>query len=173
MGPMRTYLFGLVLCALVASPATAQLSSSLTPSARVKVGVLMPRGATKDTFGTQQPGILAEIGGAQSTDGSALTVGFFSDRGAGKTMRTVPVLLTKSAAFASPIPGLNSLYTSSGIGLYLIDADGSGVKSRWGGYIGAGLRLGGMTVEAQYHHVSGSVAGFAPNGVALLLGLKI
>lgn len=174
MHPMRTYLFGVAVSALLATPALAQLNPNVSPSARVKVGILMPGGKAKDTIGAQQPGTLVELGGYHAADGSVLSVGYFGGTRQGVTMRTVPILLTKSTPMASPIPGLTGFYSGSGLGAYFIDADGSGAKSRWGGYVSVGFQLaGGITAEAQYHYVNGNVAGYSPKGVAYMLGLKL
>lgn len=173
MGAMRTYLLGIALCAALSATASAQQLGTGSPL-RLKLGVLQPRGDARDVMGSQHLGGMADITMARSPDGSTLSVGYFGAQRNGQKMRTVPVLLTKSSEGVSPIPGLAGFYTGSGFGAYFIDAAGSGFKTRWGGYISAGIRLAGdLFAEAQYHYVSSGVNGFSPSGVALLVGRKL
>lgn len=145
-----------------------------TPAPRqIRLGVLHPRGETANTFGDSLKGVLADLGPSRSDAGSMVTVGYFSGTQAGRTFTTVPVLLTKSGEATSPIPGIDGFYTGTGLGAYFTRAEGAGSKTLWGGYAAVGLRLpGGLFAETQYHAVSGNVGGFAPGGVAFVVGRR-
>jgi hypothetical protein len=140
---------------------------------RVKLGVLQPQGRTAETFGSQHYGVQVDIAGSKQADATTLSVGYFQARRNGQSMRTIPVLLTKTSEGSSPVSGLTGFYSGTGFGIYFIDAAGSGLKQRFGGYFSGGYRVsGGFYVEAQYHLISGNVNGFRPNGLAILLGRR-
>ncbi len=145
-----------------------------TPAPRqIRIGVLNPRGATSDTFGSSFKGAMADLGPSRSDAGSMVTVGLFAGSRAGRTFSTIPVLLTRAGEGSSPLPGIDGFYTSTGVGAYFTRADGAGSKTLWGGYAAIGLRLpGGLFAESQYHAVSGNVGGFSPNGVAFVVGRR-
>lgn len=150
----------------------AQNATELVPL-RVKLGVLQPGGRTAETFGSQHYGLQIDIAGSKQADAETLSIGYFQARRNGQTMRTIPVLLTKTSNGSSPVGGLSGFYTGTGLGIYFIDAAGSGLKQRFGGYFSGGYRVsGGFYVEAQYHLISGNVNGFTPNGLAILLGRR-
>jgi hypothetical protein len=167
---------------VLTSPVRAQLNqksalSSETIPLRIRLGVLRPSSATtRNLSGSQVPGGLVDLSSSRSEDARTLTVGYFQGSSAGKSFRVAPLLITKTSAGASGATsstGMTGFFSSEGFGIYFMDAAGSGFKARYGGYIGAGLRLtGGLFVEAQYHYVSGSVNGASPNGVALFIGRR-
>ena len=171
-----------ILTAVSLVPAQAQLNpktgiTSETIPLRIRLGVLRPSGeATRTLSGSQVPGGMIDLSSSRSETERTLTVGYFQGRSAGKSFRVAPLLVTKSSAGASrsaDSTGMTGFFTSEGYGVYFVDAAGSGFKARFGGYIGAGLRLtGGLFVEAQYHRVSGSVNGASPNGIALFIGRR-
>jgi hypothetical protein len=171
-----------ILVAVPSSPVRAQLGptsaiSSETIPLRIRLGVLRPNSSTTRTLsGSQVLGGLVDLSSSRSETARTLTVGYFQGSSAGKSFRVAPLLVTKSSAGASggsSSTGMTGFFTSEGFGAYFVDAAGSGFKARFGGYIGAGLRLtGGLFVEAQYHYVSGSVNGASPNGVALFIGRR-
>jgi hypothetical protein len=183
MAPMQNLVRMAALTTLLVSalstPALAQLSPSAgsameTIPLRIKLGVWRPSGqATRNLSGSQVPGGLIDLSGSKAEDSRTLTVGYFQGSSAGKSFRIAPLLITKASAGSSGSSGTSGFFTSQGVGAYFIDAAGSGFKARYGGYMGAGLRLsGGLFVEAQYHYVSGSVNGASPNGIALFFGRR-
>jgi hypothetical protein len=161
-------------------PAQAQLNPTAASVAetiplRIKLGVLRPSSTTTRTLsGSQVPGGLIDLSSTRAETARTLTVGYFQGSTAGKSFRVAPLLVTKtSGGGSSTASSMTGFYTSEGFGAYFIDAAGSGFKARFGGYMGAGLRLtGGLFVEAQYHYVSGSVNGASPNGIALFIGRR-
>jgi hypothetical protein len=161
-------------------PAWSQVNSTTTAVSetiplRIKLGVLRPSGSdTRALGGSQIPGGLVDLSSTHSETARTLTVGYFTGSSAGKTFRVAPLLVTKtSGGSSSGTSSMTGFFTSEGYGAYFVDAAGSGFKARFGGYMGAGLRLtGGLFVEAQYHYVSGSVNGASPNGIALFIGRR-
>ncbi|MFM7322900.1 MAG: hypothetical protein ACKO5K_15480 [Armatimonadota bacterium] len=172
---MRTVFALVAMVAVSVKSSDCALAQSFgAPGPRqIRLGVLHPRGATADTFGDSLKGVLADLGPSKSDAGSMITVGYFSGSRAGRSFTTAPILLTRSGQATSPIPGIDGLYSSTGLGAYLTRADGAGSKTLWGGYAAIGLRLpGGLFAETQYHAVSGNVGGFAPSGVAFVVGRR-
>jgi hypothetical protein len=182
---VRMAALALIPAGVLASPVRAQLKptsalSSETVPLRIRLGVLRPNSSTTRTLsGSQVPGGMVDLSSSRAEDARTLTVGYFQGSTAGKSFRVAPLLVTKTSARASGssstsgMTGMTGFFTSEGYGVYFIDAAGSGFKTRFGGYMGAGLRLsGGLFVEAQYHYVSGSVNGASPNGLALFIGRR-
>lgn len=184
MSPMQNLVRMAVLATVLLIGASAPVRAQLNPTAnsvaetiplRIKLGVLRPSGSdTRALSGSQVPGGMVDLSSSRSETDRTLTVGYFTGSTAGKSFRVAPLLVTKtSSASSSGTSGMTGFFTSEGFGAYFVDAAGSGFKARFGGYIGAGLRLtGGLFVEAQYHYVSGSVNGASPNGIALFIGRR-
>ena len=179
---VRMATLAIIPVAVLTSPARAQLNpksaiTSETIPLRIRLGVLRPSSiTTRNLSGTQVLGGMVDLSSSRSEEARTLTVGYFQGNAAGKSFRVAPLLVTKSSAGTSggsSSTGMTGFFTSEGFGAYFVDAAGSGFKARFGGYIGAGLRLtGGLFVEAQYHYVSGSVNGASPNGIALFIGRR-
>lgn len=184
MGAMRNLVRLAALTGALAGGIVAPAAAQLNPTAasvaetiplRIKLGVLRPNSATTRTLsGSQVPGGLIDLSSTKSETARTLTVGYFQGSDSGKSFRVAPLLVTKtSGGSSSGTSGTTGFFTSEGFGAYFVDANGSGFKARFGGYIGAGLRLtGGLFVEAQYHYVNGSVNGASPNGLALFIGRR-
>lgn len=180
MGEMRNFVpfsCAIVATGLSALPAAAQLGSKSsvaeTIPLRFRVGALQfSNGKTRDLVGARAYGGEVDLVTSKA-DSSALTAGYFEARRNGKSARIVPLLTSKSTDSSAPVSNLTGFYSTTGVGVYFIDAAGSGFKAKFGGYLGMGLRLtGGLFVEAQYHYVSGNVNGVTPNGVGIFIGRR-
>ena len=158
---------GLGLLSCSAPAAQAQGSGPLL--IRAKFGnIPLNDSATKTSVGSSQKGFEADFGSKISGGNSFLTVGYFEARKSGQFLRTIPITFTNIGPGPLPFGGL---YTTSGVGVYLLSTNGSSNKSVFGGFFGAGLRLGGgLFAEAKYHQVQGDVKGLNPNGLAVLIG---
>ena len=159
-------LAGLAALAISAPAARAQGSGPLL--IRAKFGnIPLNDDSTKTAVGSSQKGVELDFGSKATGGNSFLTVGYFETRKSGQYLRTIPITLTNLGQGPLPFPGV---YTTSGIGAYLLSTNGSGSKVHYGGFVGIGLRLGGIFAEAKYHQVQGDVKGLNPNGLAVLVG---
>lgn len=170
MPAMRSTLLSAVLAALCAVDSSAQMASQAP--LRVRVGQWQARSAAK-SLDSAHIGVSVDLPGWATPDGSQWTLGFFRGDNGSQQMETIPVLLTKSSEGSSLLPGLPGAYSATGFGAYRVSVTGVGDKVLFGGFIGAGMRIGdSLFAELQYHSVSGSVNGFSPNGVTMMLGKR-
>lgn len=139
---------------------------------RVKVGQFQMRGAASD-IQRSQPGFTVDVPKSGLADGSQWTIGFFRGKSGASTMETMPILLTKTSEGTSFLPGLPGAYTASGFGAYRVSVTNLGAKFLFGGYVGVGMRIAeSLFAELQYHSVSGSLGGYSPNGVSVMVGKR-
>jgi outer membrane protein W len=168
---MRTTTIALAaaLGTLAFSAPAAQAQGSGPLLIRAKFGnIPLNDSVTKTGVGSSQKGFEVDFGSKISGGNSFLTVGYFETRKSGQFLRTMPITFTNHGQGPLPFGGL---YTTSGIGAYVLSTNGSSNKVRYGGFFGAGLRLGGgLFAEAKYHQVQGDINGLSPNGLAVLVG---
>ena len=168
---MRTFTIALAvgLGMLACSTPAARAQGSGPLLIRAKFGnIPLNDDATKKGVGSSQKGFEVDFGSKASGGNSFLTVGYFETRKSGQFLRTIPITLTNQGQGPLPFGGL---YTTSGIGAYLLSTNGSSNKVHYGGFFGVGLRLGGgLFAETKYHQIQGDVKGLNPNGLAVLVG---
>ena len=168
---MRTPLIVLVgaVAALAYSAHAAQAQGSGPLLIRAKyVNLPLSDDTTRQRVGSSQKGAEIDFGSKASGGNSFLTVGYFETRKSGQFLRTMPITLTNHGTGPLPFGGI---YTTSGIGAYLLSTNGSGAKVKYGGFFGVGLKIGGgLFAEAKYLQVQGEVNGLNPNGLAILIG---
>jgi hypothetical protein len=159
-------LLGIV--ALTLTPLAAQAQGSGPLLIRAKLGQLQISDAsTKNLVGSNHTGLELDIGSKVSGGNSFLTVGYFEKRQNGRFLRSIPITLTNLGQGPLPFTGL---YTTSGIGAYLLSTNGAS-RTQFGGFFGVGLRLGGgLFAEAKYTQINGDINGLNPNGLAMFIG---
>jgi hypothetical protein len=157
------------VAALLSGVPAAQAQGSGPLLIRAKyVSLPLNDDTTKQTVGSSQKGIEFDFGSKASGGNSFLSVGFLETRKAGRSLRTIPITITNHGQGPLPFGGL---YTTSGIGAYLLSTNGSSTKVRYGGFFGVGLKIGGgLFAETKYLQVQGDVSGLNPNGLAILIG---
>jgi hypothetical protein len=170
---MRAMRYGAFLTPLVLAaclPVSAQTLGEWP--LRVKVGQFQMRGPASDLQRTHS-GFSVDIPKSGLPDGSQWTVGYVRGKSGSVTMETIPILLTKSSEGAAFLPSLPGAYTASGFGAYRVSVTNLGAKFLFGGYVGVGMRIAeSLFAELQYHSVSGSLGGYAPNGVSVMVGKR-
>jgi hypothetical protein len=157
---------GAALLALSSLTARAQGSGPLL--IRAKLGQLqISDTSTKNVVGSNHTGFEVDFGSKASGGNSFLTVGYFEKRQNGRYLRSIPITITNLGQGPIPFAGL---YTTSGIGAYLLATNGAS-KTQFGGFYGVGIRLGGgLFAEAKYHQINGDISGLNPNGLGILIG---
>ncbi|MGC4046885.1 MAG: hypothetical protein QM758_24075 [Armatimonas sp.] len=161
--------FGLLtgIVALTLTPLAAQAQGTGPLLIRAKLGQLQVTDSdTKTAVGSGHFGAEVDFGSKLGGGNSFLSVGYFEKRQNGRYLRTIPITITNIGQGPLPFTGL---YTTSGIGGYILSTNGSS-RTQFGGFFGVGMRFGGMFAEAKYHQVNGGVNGLSPNGLAILIG---
>lgn len=156
------------IAALLLTPLAAQAQGNGPLLIRGKLGQLQLNDTTtRGQIGSNQRTFEVDLGSKLSGGNSFLTIGYSEKRQSGRYLRSIPITLTNLGQGPLPFGGL---YTTSGIGAYLLSTNGAS-RTQFGGFFGMGLRLGGgLFAEAKYHQVNGDINGLNPNGLAILIG---